>query len=125
MGCRGSEVRIFSPRPRSMNGRSCGRFVIRARAAGQCRPTAALTIQSLRQSLHLHVKIGLTFEPYAGQFGHRDEALLHPHAIRESAVRLEKVRIALVATQAKSGGNVERHLVSAMRDATRRRPSVD
>src|SRR5690348_8939953 len=86
---------------------------------------AALTIQSLRQSLHLRVKIGLTFEPYAGQFGHRDEALLHPHAIREPAVRLEKVRIALVAAQAKSGGNVERHLVSAMRDATRRRPSVD
>src|SRR5436305_1007644 len=57
----------------------------------------ARVADSFRQSLHLRVQVGLAFEANARQFRHRDEALLHPHAVRKAAVRLKQVRIALVA----------------------------
>ena len=44
-------------------------------------------------------------------------AVLHPHAVGKSAIGLEQVRIALIAAQPEPGGDVQRHLVAAMRDA--------
>ena len=58
-----------------------------------------------------------------GSSGMRYVPALHPHAVGEAAIGLEQVRIALIAAQPEPGGDVERHLVAAMRDAAPRRPS--
>ena len=77
-----------------------------------------------RQGLHLAVKVGLALEPDAGKIRQGDEAVLDLHPIREAAERLEQVGVALVATQAQAGGDVQRHLVAAVRDAAAGRPAV-
>ncbi len=75
-----------------------------------------------RQLAHDPDQVRLALEADARQFRHGDVAVLDPHGIREPAIGLEQVRIALVAAQPQPGRDVERHLVPAMRDAAGRRP---
>lgn len=49
--------------------------------------------------------------------GTLDMAIFHLHRVRETAVRLEQIGIAFIATKAKACGNVQGHLVTPMRDA--------
>src|SRR3954462_3834784 len=72
---------------------------------------------SLSQFAHDFDQVGFALEADAGQLGHDDVPVLDTHAVREAAVGLEQVRVALVATEPKAGGDVEQHLVSAVRDA--------
>src|SRR5436309_14339083 len=51
-------------------------------------------------------------------------AVLNPYRIRKSAVGLEEVGVALVTAKPQAGGDVQRHLVTAVRDAARRRPAM-
>src|SRR5687767_4270100 len=79
---------------------------------------------SRRKSLHLRIKVGLALEADARQLGHGDVAVLDAHAIREAAVGLEEIGIALIAAETEAGGDVEGHLVPAVWDAAARRPAV-
>src|SRR5262249_1581505 len=79
---------------------------------------------SRRQGLHFPVAIRLALQADARQFRHDDVAGLHADAVGEAAIGLEQIRIALIAAKAEAGGDVERHLVTAMRDAAARRPAM-
>ena len=59
-----------------------------------------------------------------GKIRHGDVAVLDAHAVGETAIGLEQIGIALIAAEAEAGGDVERHLVAAMRDAAARRPAM-
>src|SRR5215831_4395891 len=76
------------------------------------------------EHLHLGIEIGLAFEAYAGEIRHGDAAVLDAHAIGETAIGLEQIRITLIAPEAEAGRDVQRHLVPAMRDAATWRPAV-
>src|SRR5215468_1124773 len=83
----------------------------------RCRTTVAPERRPSRsERRHLAREIAFSFEPDARQLRQRDIAVAWRHAIRKAAVGLEQVRIALVAAEAKAGGDHERHLVAAMRD---------
>ena len=69
------------------------------------------------------INSALPSKPMPGQFRHGDVAVLHADAVRETAERLEEVGVALVAAKAQAGGDVQRHLVAAVRNAAARRPS--
>ena len=69
------------------------------------------------------IRSDFALEADARQLGHDDVPVLDAHAVREAAIGLEQVGIALVAAEAEAGRDVERHLVSAMRDAAARRPA--
>lgn len=58
-----------------------------------------------------------------GRLGHRDAAVLDAHAVGEAAEGLEEVRVGLVAAQPQTRGDVERHLVPAVRDEPARCPA--
>src|SRR5258708_33120211 len=79
---------------------------------------------SRRQRFHLRVKIGFSLEADARQIRHGDVTVLDANAIREAAIGLEQVGIALIATETETGRAIERHLMPAMRDAAARRPSL-
>src|SRR5438477_2018426 len=78
----------------------------------------------LRQLPHHFDQIRLAFESDAGKLRHRDETVLYAETVGKSAVRLKQVRIALVAAEAEARGDIERHLLPAMRDAAARRPAA-
>ena len=69
------------------------------------------------------IRSDLPSKPMPGKLGHDDVPVLDLHAVREAAIGLEQVRIALVAAEAEAGRDVERHLVAAMRDAAGGRPA--
>ncbi len=79
-----------------------------ARACWRCRfASIACSIDDERpgsgsKRRHLAREITLAFEADAGQVGQRDVAVARRDAVRESAVGLEQVRIALVATEAEA-----------------------
>src|SRR4051812_23162698 len=81
-------------------------------------------MSSRRQRLHLAIEIALALKADTGKVRHRDVAVLDTYAVGEAAIGLEQVRIAFIAAEAEAGGDIERHLVPAMRDATARRPAV-
>src|SRR4051812_35179719 len=64
------------------------------------------------------VRFALEANPW--KFGHRDVAVLHTNGIREAAVRLEQVRVTLIAPQAQARCDIQRHLVPAVRNAAGR-----
>src|ERR1700682_3599881 len=98
------------------------RFRVRAYA----RPgmTFSIAVTSRRQRLHLHVKIGLSLEPDARHIRHGDGAVFDANAIRETAIGLEQIGIALIAAEAETGRDVQRHLMPAMRHAPAPRPAL-
>ena len=63
------------------------------------------------------MRSALALEADAGQIRQRHVAVLHPHAVREPAERLEQVGVRLVAAQSQARGDVKRHLVPAVRNA--------
>src|SRR3569623_394010 len=73
---------------------------------------------------HHLVEIGFALKPDAGQRRQGDVAVLHPYAVGEATKGLKQVGIGFIAAQAESGCDVERHLMSAMRNTTRRRPAI-
>src|SRR5438552_6634691 len=77
-----------------------------------------------RQRLHLGIEIGFALKADARQIRHRDDAVLDANAVGETAIGLEQVGIALIAAETKTGRDVERHLMPAMRDAARGRPAM-
>src|SRR5260221_12652445 len=79
---------------------------------------------SHRQRLHLRVKIGFSLEADARQIRHGDVTVLDANAIREAAIGLEQVGIALIATETETGRDIERHLMPAMRVASARPPAL-
>src|SRR3982751_1445028 len=79
---------------------------------------------SVGEFAHQLVEVGLSLEADAGKLGHRHVAVFHAHAVGESAKGLEQVGIRFVAAQAQSRGDVERHLVPAVRYAARGRPAM-
>src|SRR6476660_8085879 len=76
------------------------------------------------QRFHLGIEIGLSLEPDARQVRHGDVTVLDTNAVREAAIRLEQIGIALIAAEPKAGGNIQGHLMSAMRNASARRPAA-
>src|ERR1700688_4027177 len=108
-------------RERTFFGAACSR----ANPNVSCYPAAlSRTATGLRGELfHLGVQVRLAFEADARQVRHRDVAVVHLHAVRETAVGLEQVRIGFVAAETQARCNVQRHLVATMRDAAARRPA--
>ena len=49
-------------------------------------------------SHHLN-QVGFSFKADTGQLGHNDVAIFDPYAVRETAIGLEQVRVALVAAK--------------------------
>src|SRR5262245_31441617 len=78
-----------------------------------------------RKRFALGIERGFAFEAQARKFGQRDVAVLHFDAIGKTAEGLEQARIILVAAEAQARRDVGRHLMAAMRDATRGRPAAD
>src|SRR5579872_2152381 len=72
---------------------------------------------SRRQRLHFLVEIGLPFKADARQIRHRDVPVFDTHTVRKTTIGLEQIGIAFIATKPEAGGDVERHLMAAMRDA--------
>jgi hypothetical protein len=65
---------------------------------------------------HLGIKIGFrSSDPEPRQVRQRYVSVFHARAIRETAIGLEHVRIAFIAAEPLAGGDVERHLMAAMR----------
>src|SRR6266852_7168422 len=50
--------------------------------------------------------------------------VLDANAVRETAIGLEQIGIALIAAEAEAGRDIERHLMAAMRNASARRPAL-
>src|SRR4051794_11347756 len=71
----------------------------------------------LGQFAHDLDQIRLALEADARNVRHDDVTVLNPDRIRESPVGLEEIRVALVAAKPQAGGDVQRHLVTAVRDA--------
>jgi transglutaminase-like putative cysteine protease len=65
---------------------------------------------------HAH-QIGFVFETDAREVGHENVAILDADLVGKAAIGLEQVGVALVAAEAEACGDVEGHLVTAMRDA--------
>src|ERR1700686_1460468 len=85
--------------------------------------SAFISASSRRQRLHLRIKIGFSLEADARQIRHGDGAVLDTNAVGETAIGLEQIGIALIAAEAETGRDIERHLVSAMRNAPARPPA--
>src|ERR1022692_3278927 len=81
-------------------------------------------ITSRRQRLHLRIEIGFALKTDTRQIRHGDVAVLDPDAVREAAIGLEQVWIALIAAEAEAGRDIQRHLMAAMRNAAARRPAL-
>src|ERR1700739_1918393 len=98
----------------------------RDNAAGlQTSPARSDARELFRQVTHDLDQVRLALESDAGQLRHGDAAVLDAYAIREAAIGLEEIGVALVAAQAESCGDVERHLMASVRNAARRRPARD
>src|SRR5712692_4522091 len=69
-------------------------------------------------------QIRLLLEPDPGRVVHPYPAALDANAVRKSAEGLEQVGIGLVSAQPEPRGDIERHLVPAVRDAAAGRPAV-
>src|SRR6516165_2088015 len=63
---------------------------------------------------HLGVKIAFTLEADTWKVRHGDMAIDHIHAVREAAIGLEQIRIALVAAEPQASRDVERHLMTTV-----------
>src|ERR1017187_547766 len=77
----------------------------------------------LRQLSHNSDQFGLALKPDARNLWHGNVAVFHLHAIRKSAEGLKEIGIILIAAKSKACGNIQRHLMPAVRDATARRPA--
>src|SRR3954470_23907252 len=84
----------------------------------------ALNAASRRQRFHLIIEIGFSFKPDAWQIRHGDVAVLDANAVGKAAIGLEQIGIALIAAEAETGRDIERHLMPTMRNAAARRPAV-
>ena len=73
---------------------------------------------------HDRMQARLCLDADARDVGQRDVAINDGRVVGKAAERLEHVRVGLVAAESEAGGNVERHLVAAVRDAAARRPAV-
>src|SRR3982074_3620201 len=98
------------------------RFRVRAYA----RPgmTFSIAVTSRRQRPHLRIKIGFSLEPDARQIRHGDMTVLDANAIGKTAIGLEQIGIALIAAEAETGRDVQRHLMTALRNAAPPRPAA-
>src|SRR6478672_6069448 len=76
------------------------------------------------QLFHLSIEIRFSLEPDARQVRHGDVTVLDTNAVGETAIRLEQIGIALIAAEPEAGGNIQGHLMSAMRSASARRPAA-
>src|SRR6266481_2217117 len=79
---------------------------------------------SLDNFLHDRVEFILRFKAYTWNAGQANASILDGDTVGESTEWLEHVGIGFVATEAKPCGNMERHLVSAVRDAGSWRPAM-
>ena len=79
----------------------------------------------LRQLAHHTNQIGLALKANARQFRHNDVSILHAYSIGKASVGLKQVGIAFIASQPQACCNVQRHLMTAMRDAAAGRPAGD
>src|SRR6202011_5783709 len=86
--------------------------------------TVRASISLRRQRLHLRVQVGFSLEADARQIRHRDMAVLDANAVRETTIGLKQIGIALIAAEAETGRDVQRHLMPAMRNAPARRPAA-
>src|ERR1017187_10804072 len=77
----------------------------------------------LRQLSHNFDQCGLALKPDARNLRHGNVAVFNLHAIRKPAEGLEEIGIILIAAKSKTRGNIERHLMPTVRDATTRRPA--
>src|SRR6202022_4660339 len=100
--------------------------ISRFRVRAYVRPgmTFSIAVTSRRQRPHFPIKIGFSLEPGARQIRHGDVAVLDANAVRETAIGLEQIGIALVAAETETGRDIERHLMAAMRNAAARRPAL-
>src|ERR1700722_17461535 len=73
---------------------------------------------------HFCDEIRFSFKAYSRQVRHGDVTVDHLHPVGETAIGLEQIGVTLVAAKPQAGCDVERHLMSAMRNATSRRPAV-
>src|SRR5207248_7696728 len=94
-----------------------------------CQPTAILcgyrVLGKLRgQFPHDAVEPGLTLEADAGAIRQRQVAIFEPGVVGKAAEIAEYSGVGLRPTQAKAGGDRERHLVAAMREERRAREAV-
>ena len=78
----------------------------------------------LREGLQDAVQLVVGFKPDAGNSWQLNVTVFNRDTVRESAERLEDARVGLIAAQAETSRDVERHLVTAMRDTARGRPAV-
>src|SRR5947207_11935658 len=62
-------------------------------------------------------EVGFFLEADARRFVHPDAAVLHLDAVGEAAEGLEEIGVRFVAAEGEAGGDVEGHLVAAVRDA--------
>src|SRR5215207_3432813 len=78
----------------------------------------------LSQLAHDLDQVGFALEADARQIRHDDVAVFDANGVREAAVWLKQVGVALIAAEAQASRNVQRHLVPAMGDAAGRRPAM-
>src|ERR1700730_889743 len=71
-----------------------------------------------RQRVHLRIEIRFSLKADARQLRHGDVTVLDANTVGKAAIGLEKVGIALVAPEPEAGRDIERHLMSAMRNAS-------
>src|SRR5882762_7647605 len=78
----------------------------------------------IRQWLHNAEQFVFGFEPHTGNLRQLDVAVFDRYPIGKSAKRLKDSRIGFVASQPQTGGNVQRHLMSSVRNTAIWRPSM-
>src|SRR5579872_4110516 len=64
------------------------------------------------------------FKPDARRLRQRDVTVFNGRVVRESAKGLKYSRVGFISTKSQSGGDMQRQLVAAMRNAAGRRPAI-
>src|SRR6266481_3830848 len=77
-----------------------------------------------RQRFHLGAQVGFSLEPDARQIRHDDVTVLDANTVGVTAIGLEQIWIAFIAAEAETGRDIQRHLMSAMRNTPARRPAA-
>ena len=78
----------------------------------------------VRQRFHLAVQVGLPLKADAGQIRQCHVAVDNFDPVGEATERLKQVGIGLVAPEPKARGDVQRHLVTTVRNAAARGPTM-
>src|SRR5579864_1133670 len=106
-------------------GASCMRGLQRKfRETNVARKLKSLAISAIEQSVQRARQFGLGLEADSGNFRQRDVAVLHGNIVGESAEGLKDSGIRFVAAESQARGDVQGHLVAAVRNAALRRPAV-